>query len=216
MKGKFHTRPGGKLVRVKNRFGGNDAEHCRYSMLCRRESLETVLQHDFDEQVRLAAEEPVKEEPVSTWTILEPMSGKFRKTIFVIEADEDLAIRIYAARNGGRHPLKVSCDCGCGSDYMLTELTGTLAQATASARNCPYGLSRSGEVYYREGRRKPNPEPMFDYQTLDQFLARKDVVLIREADMTVADFCEPTPRLTGPHQYTPGELALAWVLDAEL
>ncbi|OPZ89042.1 MAG: hypothetical protein BWY75_01328 [bacterium ADurb.Bin425] len=57
---------------------------------------------------------------------------------------------------------------------------------------------------------------MFDYQTLDQFLARKDVVLIREADMTVADFCEPTPRLTGPHQYTRGELALAWVLDAEL
>ncbi|HMY02966.1 MAG TPA: hypothetical protein PKA48_06405, partial [Candidatus Obscuribacter sp.] len=97
----------------------------------------------------------------------------------------------------------------------LVEVQGSLRQATASVRRCPSGVTRDGEVVYREGR-APAKFDSWSYHTLDQFLARPDVVVIREADMTTADFCEPTPRLTGPHLYSEDARALAWVLGAEL
>ena len=55
---------------------------------------------------------------------------------FVIEGDSDLATRVYAARNGGRHPEKVSCDCGCGPDYFVVEVYGSLRTVTGQLRNC--------------------------------------------------------------------------------
>lgn len=216
MKGKnFIVRPGGKLVRESHRFGGHGHGHDRYSRLCRDQILMAELNRDFAGQLSQLGDTVEIEEPVSTWTVLEPMSGRFRSTIFVIEGEEELAIRIYAARHGGRHPLKVSCDCGCGPDYHLVEVQGSLRQATASVRRCPSGVTRDGEVVYSEGR-APAKFDSWSYHTLDQFLARPDVVVIREADMTTADFCEPTPRLTGPHLYSEDARALAWVLGAEL
>ena len=128
MKGKnFIVRPGGKLVRESHRFGGHGHGHDRYSRLCRDQILMAELNRDFAGQLSQLGDTVEIEEPVSTWTVLEPMSGRFRSTIFVIEGEEELAIRIYAARHGGRHPLKVSCDCGCGPDYHLVEVQGSLA-----------------------------------------------------------------------------------------
>ena len=129
----FVMVPGGKLVQKHNRFGGeNQPGHDRYSALERRRRLTRVLDLEFDlmvSEVGLVDDEPEREVE-TTWTILEPCSHFRHSTIFVIEGDSDLATRVYAARNGGRHPEKVSCDCGCGPDYFVVEVYGSLRTVT--------------------------------------------------------------------------------------
>ena len=149
-------------------------------------------------------------EDYSTWTVLSPMSGKFHTRIYIIEANTDLATRVYAARNSGRHPEKVSCDCGCGADYSMDEVCGTLSEATAWLRYCDWRGHR-----YVEGRKLQSPDK-WQYHTLEQFLARQDVTLIRAEDICDAEAIFPTPRVTSPSMYSEDAKTIAWLLDLEM
>ncbi|MDZ4837493.1 MAG: hypothetical protein SGJ27_27215 [Candidatus Melainabacteria bacterium] len=163
-----------------------------------------VLQYDHSVEMDFGKQD------CSTWTVLNPMSGKYHTRIYLIEADEELAIRVYAARNGGRHPEKVSCDCGCGADYFVSALEGSLSEVTAMVRNCP---SR-GERFV-EGRKLDAPGN-WDYHTLEQFLCRTDVTLIRSEDIAKEEATFPMPTATYPSMYSEDEQTTAWLLDIEM
>ena len=149
-------------------------------------------------------------EPYSTWTVLEPISGKFHTRTYIIEADEELAIRVYAARNRGRHPCKTSCGCGCGPDYMLREDFGTLREVTTLVRNCP---SR-GERFV-EGRKLAVPGK-WDYHTVEQFLARPDVIFIGADEIGEDEASYPMPVVTYPGMYSEDAQTVAWLFDLEM
>lgn len=214
----FVMVPGGKLVQQHNRFGGeNKHGHDRFSALERRRRLARVLDREFDltvGEIGLSVVEPEREVE-STWTILEPCSRFRHNVTFVIEGDTDLAIRVYAARNGGRHPEKVSCDCGCGPDYFVTEVDGSLRTATARLRNCNVRETRSGDTVVSELRARANPSS-WDYHTLEQFLAREDVVVIGSADISEDERHYRMPVRTSPSDYPDDVRTVAWLLNAEL
>jgi hypothetical protein len=213
----FVMVPGGKLVQKHNRFGGeNQPGHDRYSALERRRRLTRVLDLEFDlmvSEVGLVDDEPEREVE-TTWTILEPCSHFRHSTIFVIEGDSDLATRVYAARNGGRHPEKVSCDCGCGPDYFVVEVYGSLRTVTGQLRNCKVRDNR-GDLSVTELRRRPSPS-RWDYHTLEQFLARDDVRVIEDGDISEDERITPMPVRTSPSDYPDDVRTVAWLLNAEL
>jgi hypothetical protein len=215
----FVMVPGGKLVLKHNRFGGeNKYGHDRYSALERRRCLTRVLDREFalmvNEVGQVEDDEPERE-VVTTWTVLEPCS-RFRHTVtFVIEGDSELATRVYAARNGGRHPEKVSCDCGCGPDYFVTELFGSLRTVTTHLRNCNAHMNRFGETHVTEGRARANPS-RWEYHTLEQFLARDDVRVIASCDISDDERITPMPVRSTPSDYPDDVRTVAWLLNAEL
>ncbi len=150
----------------------------------------------------------------SVWTVLSPCSGKFRNTVWVIEGDEDIAVRVYAARNDGRHPGKVSCDCGCGPDYFIDQFTGTIEEATARERNCVITVRHGREVIV-DGVRRDNPS-RWDFQLMEQFLARTDVIVIRKSDIQSHEANRPLPVATNLELFSPDLQTIAWLLDAEI
>lgn len=151
----------------------------------------------------------------STWTILSPNSRKYQNTVWVIEGNEDLAVRVYAARNGGRHPGKTSCDCGCGPDYRIDERVGTLAAATAIERNCKIAVMKDGSVRITNGTLRSDPT-RWDFQTLEQFTVRKDVVVVGVEDIEPHEAAHPLPTATYPSMYSQDEQTVAWLFDAEM
>lgn len=213
----------GNSKRETNRYGGEKREgHDTYGRTERAKALARVMDADF---ATIRREMLTVREPESVWTVLEPESGKFRTRIYIIEGDAELATRVYAARNNGRHPSSVGCDCGCGSDYFLTEHHSSLRVATARVRRCDVAEDCFGTEYTLEsgvlpqlhdylGRRR---EPSrWDYQPLDFFLAREDVELIRDADIQPHERDFPIPPVTGPWDYTEDQRAIAWLLDLQM
>lgn len=90
-----------------------------------------------------------------------------------IEAAQAEAEAIFYKRFG-RNPERVTCTC-CGPDYSINE-SPTLAAATAYERNCAWNKGGDGYVEApRDGYR--------EYQTVEQFLGRKDIHVIRRADI---------------------------------
>lgn len=92
------------------------------------------------------------------WTILEPFSRKIFKDVYIISGDADFAGQVYAAKNPGRQPCDISCDCGCGQDYLTLSMVGSLEQITRDLRT-----------------RRAYP---FGMQSLQEFLSCADVILI--------------------------------------
>ena len=212
----FIKLPGGRLKRNGNRFGGNDAEHECFSFCERRRQLMRVLDAEFVKTVTELdrSDETTLSDSPSCWTLLRPMSGKYQKTTYVIEGDFDTAVRVYAARNGNRHPQKTSCDCGCGADYFVDEMFGTLATVTAPSRNCKV-VWRQGVEVFVEGKARSNASD-WDYQTIEQFIARPDVIVIAKSEISDAERQHPVPPVTYPSMYSQDEQTLAWLLDAEI
>lgn len=117
-----------------------------------------------------------------------------------IEAPEDEA-RVIFYNRFGHSPDRVSCT-GCGEDYSLTE-ADSLEQATAFARGCRYA--------YFDGDGKEVPEAkawrigkgmmlgryvededkggfkVRPFETLDDYIKRKDVLVIRADEITAAE-----------------------------
>lgn len=88
-----------------------------------------------------------------------------------IEASEDEAKVIFYNRFG-HNPERVTCTC-CGDDYSIHE-NENLQQATAYYRGCTF----EGKSYVE----RQNKEYR-DYQTLEQYLASGDVLVIYAADI---------------------------------
>lgn len=151
----------------------------------------------------------------SLWTVLSPCSGKYHNVVWVIEGDEDVAVRVYAARNGGRHPGKVSCDCGCGPDYFIDERMGSLEDATAMVRNCQVTVRKDGSEVIAKGISRGNPS-RWDFQTVEQFLARADVIVIGKSEIQPHEADRPLPQVTYPAMYCEDLQNIAWLLDAEM
>jgi hypothetical protein len=119
-----------------------------------------------------------------------------------IEADEDEAKRIFYARFG-HNPERVTCTC-CGGDYSIRS-NKSLAQLTGHHRNCRNlettrdpvtGLYRNNDPilrahYYLEDGEDPPPGYAVDtrfrrydnWQSLDDYLKREDVLVIRAEDI---------------------------------
>ncbi|MCC7531143.1 MAG: hypothetical protein IT342_21735 [Candidatus Melainabacteria bacterium] len=208
----FVKMPGGRLVRMGNRFGGHDAEHYTFCRLERNRVAMRIRNREFAQIVAGVIAQP---QPDQTWTILEPMSGKYHTRTYIIEGDADTAIRVYAARNGGRHPEKVSCDCGCGPDYGVHVVHGSLAFATAFIRRCSIAEDFFGTEFVVEGVHKLSPG-RYDYHSLDQFLSRDDVTLICDADISPDERDHPLPHRTHPAMYSQDAQVVAWLLDMEM
>lgn len=114
-----------------------------------------------------------------------------------IEAPEEEAIRIFEDRFG-RDPYNVTCDC-CGDDYSI-DSEETLEELTGYHRGCGHIANKKTE----DGRWQPLPEGMRtylerdeeppegfikteswkgDYQTLEEYVEREDVLVIRREDI---------------------------------
>jgi len=122
-----------------------------------------------------------------TWTQFWDMSsGGGQKLSFkhcFIEAPEDEAKIVFQNR-WGRNPDRVTCTC-CGPDYAVHEY-GSLEQATAYHRRCAFDGTL--DVWIEEPER-PNAEPgsWGAYSTLDAFVARENIEVIRASDITEGD-----------------------------
>ncbi len=89
-----------------------------------------------------------------------------------VEADStEEACQIFEEKTG-RYPDSVSCEC-CGSDYSYHE-PQELDQASGYHRNCRYDATLSKWVEERSGSSK--------LVTLDEYLARPDVLVIRKEE----------------------------------
>jgi hypothetical protein len=89
-----------------------------------------------------------------------------------IEAPEDMA-RVIFYNRFGRDPDNVTCRC-CGPDYSIS-CEETLELATAYDRQCKWSKARNG---YDETTGK---------MSVEQYASRKDVLVLREADLTEKD-----------------------------
>jgi hypothetical protein len=89
-----------------------------------------------------------------------------------IEAPEKEA-RVVFYNRFGHNPERVTCTC-CGQDYYIAE-DETLEQQTAYDRNCRY--DEESDLYVEERGRYG------EYQTLDEYLARPDVLVIPAGDI---------------------------------
>jgi hypothetical protein len=102
----------------------------------------------------------------------------------LIEAPEDEARAVFYNRFG-RNPDRVTCTC-CGEDYSVSE-SETLEDATAYDRHCRW--DKDGETYVEEQDPKhvsirsrcntPPQDPWGLYMTLDTYLAKESVLVIR-------------------------------------
>lgn len=90
-----------------------------------------------------------------------------------IEAPEEEAKAIFYKRFG-RNPERVTCTC-CGDDYSI-DGAATLEAASAYERGCAWDDASKGYVE-RAGKEYR------EYQTLEQFLQRKDVHVIRALEI---------------------------------
>lgn len=117
-----------------------------------------------------------------------------------IEAPEKEAKTIFYNRFG-HNPERVTCTC-CGNDYSINEKE-SLAQLTGFERNCrsletprgKNGLYKNNDpvivahLYLEENEQPPegyklSNYPRFSkYQTLDQYLCNKDVLIIYTKDI---------------------------------
>lgn len=113
-----------------------------------------------------------------------------------IEAPEKEAIAVFYNRFG-HDPLRISCTC-CGEDYSITE-SDDLHQATGYERNCYYRPVGDGSKdehgqeichYYDEddpeeaARAKEWGSEPRAFTPLDEYLERKDILLIRADEIT--------------------------------
>lgn len=123
----------------------------------------------------------------------------------LIEAPEAEAKVIFYNRFG-HNPERVSCTC-CGDDYSIDEHV-SLEHATAFDRNCRHGyLKPDGTPFFGDPRaelgvsnylpvreagwvehyfEEPDPDRTWGgpYQTLDEYLRRDDVLVIRADEIT--------------------------------
>lgn len=135
-----------------------------------------------------------------TWTeFWDHHSGGSSKEPFekiYIEAPEDEAIRVFFARFG-HNPRRVTCTC-CGPDYGVSE-DDSFAQMTGHHRSCAYvtKMDDASEGRYIEyGERVPEgyefeQHPFLHdpakYQSVDEFMARADVCVIRADEIQPAE-----------------------------
>lgn len=114
----------------------------------------------------------------SQWTRFMDMhsgGGQKEKFDFLhIEAPEEEAKVIFYNRFG-HNPERVSCTC-CGDDYSIRE-DSSLNQSSAFDRGCAYD---SGKKEYVE---KGGEKSCLPYQTMPQYLKRKDVAVIYAKDI---------------------------------
>lgn len=101
---------------------------------------------------------------------------KLSHNLIFIEAPEDEAIRIFENRFN-RNPNNVTCSC-CGSDYSISEEKETLEQSTGYERNCAYG---ENDEYIEQ--KSTSRYSYGEYQTIEEFLKREDVLVIRKEDI---------------------------------
>jgi hypothetical protein len=92
-----------------------------------------------------------------------------------IEAPSDEACVIFFNRFG-HNPERVSCTC-CGDDYSISE-DDSLEQSSAYDRGCAYDRESDSYVEHGDPSRKYRP-----YQTLKEYLGRKDVSVIYAKDI---------------------------------
>lgn len=92
-----------------------------------------------------------------------------------IEAPEDEACVIFYNRFD-HSPHRVTCTC-CGNDYSVSEHE-TLEQATGYERGCAFFKD-----HYIESPRKGYNGYVYKYTSLDAYLSRSDVLIIRAADI---------------------------------
>ncbi len=184
----------------------------RSSKMQARKRSRSAARNEVLEQLDCPSDKFSVSDDSSTWTVLSPGSGKFHNTVWVIEGNEDLAVRVYAAFNGGRHPGKTSCDCGCGPDYYIDERIGTLEVATAIERNCCITIRKDGSEQIKNF----SVSTGYNYQSLEQFLLRKDVVVIRGSEIKAHELEQALPTVSYPSMYSQEEQTLAWLLDIEL
>lgn len=114
-----------------------------------------------------------------------------------IEAPEAEAKVVFYNRFG-HNPERVSCTC-CGDDYSIAE-SESLEQSSAFDRGCRYayfnedGVEVDESVAWKPGRGikkgcvgryvdKPGGRGVSNYQTLDSFLQRTDVLAINADDI---------------------------------
>jgi len=137
---------------------------------------------------------------MAKWTSFHDMhSGGGQKLDWArifIEAPEDEAVRIFYSRFG-RNPHRVTCTC-CGEDYSVYE-EATLERATAFPRNCEW----RGENYVEEQKQQtmdirarcgtPDSDPWGLYQTVEEYEAHEDVLVIRAKEITDKERSGPEP-----------------------
>ena len=109
-----------------------------------------------------------------------------------IEAPEDEA-RVIFYNRFGHNPDRVTCTC-CGSDYSIDE-SSSLQKATAFERNCEWEnggyveRQTADKITIRKTYRTPADDPWGLYQTVEQYIARRDVLIIK------ADEIKPQERV---------------------
>jgi len=91
------------------------------------------------------------------------------KYIYIEAPEKEAAVIFY--NRFGHSPFRVTCTC-CGADYATTEAS-SLEQITAFERSNRY-LEKSGADYIAV---------LHPYQTLDEYLKSKDILVIREAEI---------------------------------
>lgn len=112
-----------------------------------------------------------------------------------IEAPQKEAEVVFYNRFG-HNPNRVSCTC-CGEDYSISE-SDSIEQATAYERGCDYAYFRpdgtectkeegwkigKGLVDGYSSRYVERPNQYGRYQTLEDYIKRKDILFIREQDI---------------------------------
>jgi hypothetical protein len=109
----------------------------------------------------------------------------------LIEAPESEAKVIFYNRFG-HNPERVTCTC-CGEDYSIDE-EETLAQGTAYDRGCAWVrvTGEDGGGHYEE-RKATERFSMNEYQTLKEYEARPDVLILREADIKAEERAGDVP-----------------------
>lgn len=130
------------------------------------------------------------------WDMNSGGRSKEKWDIIYIEAPEEEAKVIFYNRFG-HNPERVTCTC-CGPDYTI-DVSETLNQASAYHRNCGYSYEKKG---YIEGPdetfRKYVPggeddrvwwaylesHPERAYLTLEQYEKSKDILILRETDIS--------------------------------
>lgn len=118
---------------------------------------------------------------MSKWTqFMDMHSGgslKEPQQYIYIEAPEAEACVIFFNRFN-HSPHRVTCTC-CGEDYSVSE-SESLEQATAYNRNCDWDKWTDK---YAERPRSDAPWKIGGYITLEQYLTRPDVLVIRESEI---------------------------------
>lgn len=107
-----------------------------------------------------------------------------------IEAPEDEAKAVFFNRFG-RNPSRVTCTC-CGDDYNI-EQYATLKEATAFERNCDYEGDKYVErqeprkIGIRERCGTAVSDPWGLYVTVEQYVQRPDVLVIRKKEIKASE-----------------------------